>query len=505
MRVLLALAVLAPAVLAAVPVRSQDSAAFAESADLFVTETLDRFGTVPGLAVAVVRDGRTVYARGAGYADREAGVPATADTPFYIASATKPFTALLAALLDHDGAVSLDASLASLFPDVAFAPEVGADAVTVRHLLSHTAGVENGPLAFRVAYTGQHTPDLLRRLLASTAASQDASRGTYRYTNLGYNVFSLRLDQDGRWQDQLADRLLRPLGLTRTTASASEAARWDPAVPYAVHPQRGLERVLLVKHDDTMQAAGGLYASATDLARWLTVHLAQGRVDGRQVVPAEVVAQAHRAVVTGRGEAYGPFGRDGYALGWHTGTYDGEPMLHHLGGFAGFHAHLSFMPGRDLGVVVLANEADTGGRLATLVASFVYDWWAAEPDARDAVVQRARDARDQLHAGLARYLDATRAQLDGGDSPTWRLSLTASAYAGTYENPAWGTATVETGGDRLAVRLGRLYAPATPSPKPETVRVELVPGRGEALAFDVVEGQVVALRYDGETFVRTGP
>ncbi|WP_420456953.1 serine hydrolase domain-containing protein [Rubrivirga sp.] len=493
------------ALLSAFPARSQDpvpDAAFAEAADALVAETLDLFGTVPGLAVAVVRDGRTVYVRGFGYADREAGEATTADTPFYIASATKPFTALLAALADHDGTLALDASLASLFPDVAFASEAGADAVTVRHLLSHTAGVENEPLAFRAAYTGQHTPALMRRLLAGTVPNP-TPRGTYRYTNTGYNVLSLRLDQDGPWQDQLAERVLRPLGMTRATAYASEAALRRPAVPYAVHPARGVERVALVKHDDTMQAAGGLYASATDLARWLTAHLNEGRVDGRQVVPAEVVAESHRPVVTGRDERYGPFGRDGYALGWHTGTYDGEPMLHHLGGFSGFHAHTSFMPGRDLGVVVLANEADTGGRLATLLASFVYDWWAAEPGARDAVVEQVRDARAELHAGLTGYLDRARAQLEERAEGTWQLSLAPSTYAGIYENPTWGVIEVEAAGDGIAVRFGRLYGPATPYSEPETVRVELVPGRGEAVAFDLEGGRVLSLRYDGQTFVRT--
>ena len=510
MRLLLALALLVPSS-ASAQVSGASSAAgpaetdFAVALDSVVTETLDLFGTVPGLAVAVVRDGRTVYARGFGWADRERGVAVTADTPFYVASATKPFMALLAALLDHEGILTLDASLADLFPDVAFAPDVGADSVTVRQLLAHTSGLDNPPLGFRAAYTGQHTPALMRRLLAGSAASADAPRGTYRYTNVGYNVLSLRLDETAPWQDQLAERVLRPLGTTRTTAYASEAAGWRPAVPYAVHPERGVERVALVKHDDTMQAAGGLYASASDLARWLTVHLGGGVLDGRRVFPAEVVAEAHRPVATGRGERYGPFGRDGYALGWHTGTYVGEPMLHHLGGFAGFHAHTSFMPGRDLGVVVLANEADTGGRLATLLAAFVYDWWAAESSSRDAVVERTRSARDGLHAGLTRYLDRAREQLAEQAEREWQLSLEPAAYAGAYANPNWGRIEVELEGNGLSVRFGRLRATATPYPEPDAVRVELVPGQGGVVTFHPDGDRVVALQYDGQTYTRTDP
>jgi len=154
------------ALLAAAPLHAQptpsDAAAFAEAMDAFVSETMDALGVVPGLAVAVVRGGEVVYLRGFGEADREAGGAVTPDTPFYIASATKPFTALAAVLLDRQGALDLDASLAALFPDVAFAPEVRAGEVTVRHLLSHTHGIENGPIGFRAAFSGEHTPETMR-------------------------------------------------------------------------------------------------------------------------------------------------------------------------------------------------------------------------------------------------------------------------------------------------------------------------------------------------------
>lgn len=485
---------------------AQPHESFTEAAGTFIAETLDAFGAVPGLSVAVVRGGETVYARGFGHANVEAGVEATADTPFYIASATKPFTALLAVLLDREGALRLDASLADLFPDVAFDPAIEADSVTVRHLLSHTAGIDNGPIGFRAAYTGEHTPDGMRRLLAGTAVEEDSPRGTFEYTNVGYNILSLRLDElaGGPWQDLLAARLFRPLGMTRTTAYASEAARWQPAAPYAVHPEHGPQRLALVKHDDTMQAAGGMYASAADLARWLAVHLNEGRLGGRQVVPADAVAEAHRPLAADRGESYGVFARDGYGLGWQTGTYDGDPMLHHFGGFAGFHAHTSFMPGRDLGVVVLANEAGAGGRLASLVAAFIYDWWHAPPADRADVVAGAEADRDdllvQFEAGMQRYADdlAERAER------TWQLAHAPATYAGTYVHPEFGTMEVTADGGALAARFGRLHAVATPFPEAETARVELVPGRGQVLRFVSEGDRVTALEWSGMTFDRLG-
>jgi len=492
--------------IAPLSVCAQDSdTAFAEATDALLEETLAEFGAVPGLAMAVVHGDETVYARGAGLADVEKNATFTADTPFYIASVTKPFTALLTTMLDRKGTLQLDATLAGLFPDVAFDPSIEADQVTVRQLLSHTAGIDNGPIGFRAAYTGEHTPARMRQLLAGTVVEEDSPRGTFEYTNVGYNILSLHLDEldGGPWQNLLADRLFAPLGMTHTTAYASEASSWRPAMPYTVTPDGGAERITLVKHDDTMQAAGGMISTANDLARWLTLHLNEGRLDGRQLVPADVIAEVHQPVAEDRGESFGPFGRDGYALGWQTGTYGGDTMLHHFGGFAGFHTHTSFMPDRDLGVVILANESGIGGRLASLFATFAYDWWNAEPSDRDAVVARTREARDaiksQMDAGLDRYAQSLAQRAER----TWQLSLDPSAYTGTYVNPDYGTMVVELVDDELAARFGRLHAIATPFTQPETARVELIPGQGQVLQFRLDGDRANAVRWSDETFERT--
>jgi CubicO group peptidase (beta-lactamase class C family) len=491
-------ALFAAAPLAAQPADS--TAAFAAAMDTFLSETLEQLGAVPGVSVAVVRGDEVVYRRGFGWADREAGIEATPDTPFYIASATKPFTALAAVLLDRQGALSLDASLQSLFPDVAFAPEVRADEVTVRHLLSHTHGLDNGPIGFRAAFSGEHTPETMRMLLAETAPNADAPLGHFQYTNVGYNVLSLHLDEldGGPWQGLLDALLFTPLGMDHTTAYASEAAAWMPAVPYHPFGADGPERIYLVKTDATMQAAGGMYASARDLARWLLTHLNGGRLDGRQVIPADAVAEAHRPVAE-VDDRYGPFARTGYGLGWYTGPYDGEPMLHHFGGFAGAHAHLSFMPERRLGVVVLANESIAGGRLVPMVATFAYDWWRGEPDVETLYAAQ----RDALVAGFRQAREGALAEAAERARRKWTLSLPFEAYAGTYFSPLYGTLTVAVEGEAPVLRLGNLRAEATPFTAPETMRVTFVPPQGEVVSFELDgAGRPARARYDDAVFER---
>ena len=251
--------------------------------------------------------------------------------------------------------------------------------------------------------------------------------------------------------------------MTSATSYASEVI--GEPVHYEVDPNEGrAARLTIRKHDDTMHAAGGTYANVRDLARWLRIHLNEGRIDGRQVFPATAIAEVHRPLIEGRGEAYGPFGRDGYALGWQTGTYDDDPMLHHFGSYAGAFAHISFMPTRDLGVVVVSNESFVSGRFVGMMASFAYDWWDATPDMREAIHMDAGEALAATREELGRVLGRMG---DESAEAGWTLSL--PAYTGVYVNDDYGKLMVTVGSDlthpdRMDVRIGRLHSAAIPSP-----------------------------------------
>ena len=495
---------------AASSVWAQDAEAdFTVAADVFFAEASDRFGDmVPGFAVAVVRGDETVYARGFGYADREAGLEATADTPFYIASVTKPFTSVLAVLLAREGVLSLDNTLADLFPDIAFDPAIRPDEVTVRHLLSHTSGLESEVILVRTGVLGTPSPRIMRHLLAGITANADAPFGSYAYTNLGPIILSLWLDGlgQGRWQDLLAERVYQPAGMTRTTSYESEVVG-EPA-PYVIHPERGAERIAFRKYDDTMHAAGGTFASARDLARWLRIHLNEGWIDGQQVFAADVIAEVHRPNIEGRGERFGPFGRDGYALGWQTGTYDGDPMLHHFGSYAGALGHTSFMPTRDMGVVVLTNESFASTRYTSMLAQFAYDWWAADTTERDSTAADARAAIASAREQFGRVLERMAGEQVEAE---WQLSLPASSYIGVYVNEDYGKMMIEPPGDlsdqsRMDVRLGRLHSAAVPSPDADAIRADLYPqpGQLDTLQFILDGDEVVGLDWEGTVFERAG-
>jgi CubicO group peptidase (beta-lactamase class C family) len=493
----------APAEGAPPPARalSERERSFVRDMDTFLASTLARFPTVPALSVAVATSEGPIYANAHGRADIEAHIPATADTRFYIASSTKSFVGLTMALLDARGAIDLDWTLAELAPDIAFRPELRAGEVTLRHLLSHTHGLRGRMIEFRLAFSGEHDPETLWRLLGRLEPNAEQPLGSFRYGNLGYNVAAMLVERRLRrpWQELVETEVIRPLGLTRTiTRGVAEArARGEIAVPYDSAVPDGPVRRYLAKEDDTMQSAGGMFSTARDLARWLQVNLAAAR-GGGALLPAAVVASTHQPI--GRlDDNFEMFRRNGYGLGWYSGDFGGANMYHSFGGFTGARAHVSFVPERDLGVAVTTNDEGIGFALADIVAVYAYDWFLRGPEQASA---NARAILDRMEPRAAERIAAAAADRARRAARTWQLTRPRSAYAGRYCSPDFGTLVIAETDGALAMRMGRLRATLDPFTEPDTARVEPVPGSGEVLRFRVENNAVVGAEGLNTSFVR---
>ena len=465
-------------------------------------ETFKRDTRYPaGTAVIVVKDGKIAYQGYFGLADIAAKTAVDADTVFYIASATKPFFALNALLAEHAGSLDTRTSLQAMFPAARF-DGFDASAVTLRHLLTHTAGIDNVALGWATAFSGVHDAASRQRLVLQSRANADAPLGTFDYTNIGYNIASVWRDRiDAKpWQAQLQARIFAPLKMVHTTARTSEAeARgWTIAKPYAFVSVDRSVPLYLRKTDATMHAAGGMLSTAPDLANFLIAQLDEGKLDRKQVLPASVIdaSQQQQAVTDSK---YLDFPRDGYAWGWYTGDYKGRRMLHHFGGFAGFHAHLSFMPDMDAGLVILHNEDTLAPKLSALIADAVYGTILGEPDVTARVERRLDGLLDRV-AGLEAMVQTQRQQIEGR---AWSLSLPMTAYAGSYAHPLLGAIHLSVEDGRPLLRWGRLAARATGYDGTDQARIEWVPNSGQVITFTVSDGRVQALSFDGMRFDRT--
>lgn len=492
----LALAMLLPQA-QAMPAAHDDFDTLTQAIDGFKRDTRYPAGT----AVIVVKDGRIAYQGYFGLADIAAKTPVDAGTAFYIASATKPFFALDALLAEHAGKLDTHTSLQAMFPEAHFS-EFDASAVTARHLLTHTSGIDNVPLGWATAFSGVHDAASRQRLVLQSRPNTESPLGTFDYTNIGYNIASIWLDRidAAPWQAQLDARIFAPLRMRHTTALASqaEARGWTIAKPYAFVSAARTVPLYLRKTDATMHAAGGMLSTAPDLAKFLIAQLTDGKQDGKQRLPAAVIRASQQQQATTDGK-YLDFPRDGYAWGWYTGDYKGRRMLHHFGGFAGFHAHLSFMPEANIGLVVLNNEDMLGARLTNLIADYAYGLALGEPG-----IAAKADARfAQLVVDAGKLEEAAVLQREALKARPWRLSLPRETYAGRYVHADLGEMSVtRQDDDALALRWGQLQAVASGYDKPDHVRVEFVPNSGQVLEFVVDAGKVEALVLDGMRFDR---
>ena len=495
-------AVVAAVVMLAPPsaIAGPDADRFRADADAFIRHAMDRVGAVPGLAIAVVDGDEAVLTAGYGVADLATGAPVGPDTRFYIASSTKSFTALALTAIAGRGEIALEAPLAT-WAGSAGLPEDIAARVSLADLLSHRSGLDNSPMSFRAAMSGDHTPEVMRGLIATTVTREDTPHGTYRYSNAGYNLATTLLEaRDGReWRALVRDEVLGPIGMSETTGWVSEA-RADGAVVAAGHLGHlagGTVRSPLQKVDATMQSAGGLVSTADDMARWLEIQINDGLLDGRRVYPQGLVASTHQPRATESG-TFGPYTREAYGLGWQIGRYGDDLLIHHFGNFAGTRAHVSFMPERRIGVVVMVNEDSVAGGLADLIANYVYDWHAGRPDLESVhaeALQALVDRRDRSRTGIA----ADRANRA---ARPWMLARPISAYVGTYDNPLLGSVEITERAGAMVVSMGVMETVAEAFTRPESIRVELAPMQGQAIEFGGDGETPDRLTFMGETFVR---
>lgn len=479
--------------------RSQSKAAeFEKAADEFYRSVLEQIPGLPGFTIAVVKGDELTYLRGFGQASIDPPVAAGPEVEYYIASSTKSFTGLLAALLDAKGILDLDASLASFFPDARLDPGLEADKILLRDLLTHTSGLSNDPIGFRSAYSGDHD---LKTLLSLVEESEpnESGRGQYEYTNTGYNIYTLILEREtGKsWKDWLDELIFTPLGMDHTSGYISEAERkgWPQAKPYLSWSAENMEEVYLKKKDNTMQSAGGLITTTGDLARWLRMQMNDGQLDGKQVIPAEIVEMA-RQPMAANDESRDEFKPDGYGLGWQSGAYHDHRVVWHFGGFPGFFTHISYLPEQDLGVAVMVNEAISGNHLMNLLAYYAYDWWLRPEslEGRKEELTQIRERSQQISQRISAH-NADRAKR------TWQLEHPFAKYNGEYYNPKYGAITIR-GQKELEVAMGNLHCIAEPYTDKNSIRVELIPGAGMVVQFQLEDGKVKGFEFDGSRFER---
>ncbi len=452
---------------------------------------------VPGVAIAVVRGDRLIYAKGFGYRDLKSKLPVNPQTQFYIASTTKSFTATAAKLLAEEGKLDLDAPLKTYFPTLALKAPLSAEQISLRDLLTHRSGMNNEPIVFRTAYTGQYDANEILNLL-STSTTPGSPQ--FKYSNLGYVIAGYAMEKAAGepWQKIVKMKILDPLGMGATTAYASQAkAGANYALPYMAEDGAFVE--LPYKEDNTMHAAGGMVSSAEDLAKWLIVNMNGGRFNGRQVISPASVEEILSPQINQQRNFY-KFKRYAYSLGWNIGTYEGDKLIHCFGEFQGFRPHVSFMPEHKIGVVVLANESRDAMFLPDLIACDIYDHLLRKKPFQVSANARVKEYAAMLQKNREeRKKKAAARESERGESAAPTLDL--AAYAGTYQNQEFGRITLSVEGTSLVARFGNLSSKLEHY-QGDIFEASFIPGESQRVSFKANKDGVTELNLIGKSFVR---
>lgn len=453
-----------------------------------------------GTSIIAIKGEKVIFDSHIGYADIVNKIKVTANTPYYIASVTKPFTALNALIDIENKSISSKLTISEMFPEIQNTI-TDADKIALPQLLSHTSSLDNYPLVLATAYSGDYDQNRLLSLVSNYTVNESQGVGKFKYTNVGYNLYSVFADEYFKitWQDKLKKQLFEPLKLSRTSATRSffKENQISVAKPYSLMVETLPAHLPLEKQDNTMHAAGGMYASAEDLAKFLIVQLNQGKYAGKQVFPADIIEKSQKKQVEAD-SSYMDFKRDGYAWGWYTGEYKGQNMLHHFGGFAGTHAHLSFIPEKSLGLVIINNEDFLSARLTSIIADFVYGNLLNEPQ----VEMKSAKRFESLNQKLAQLDRMRLSQKQKIENRKMILSLPVTAYIGSYKHQDLGVISLtREENNQIRVSWGEMSSFANGFDTKDKMRVTLNPTSGDIIEF-IVDDRVQSLNYKGLTFER---
>jgi CubicO group peptidase (beta-lactamase class C family) len=408
-----------------------------------IADDLMKKSGIPGMAVAVVHGGKTVYAKGFGVRDVKTGDKVDPDTVFQLASLSKSLSSTVVAHQVGTNAISWDTPIVSKLPWFGLSDPVVTQMVTVGDMFSHRSGLPDhaGDMLEDLGYDRRHVLERLRQLPLGPF------RISYAYTNFGLTAGAeaVAVSAGKSWEDLADEVLFRPLGMASTSFRfADYAARPDRAVGH-IHVD-GRYEPRYVRDPQPEAPAGGVSSSVNDMTRWLTMVLANGSDYGKQIVDPKALLPAVTPQIVSS-PATEPAMRSGfYGYGFNVAPTSAARMeLSHSGAFElGSGTNFVILPSADVAIVALTNATPSGVPEA-LTAQFAD------------LVQFGEVREDwlKLYSDIFKQMEQPMGSLVGQKPPANPApAAPLASYVGTYNNDYWGPARITEKDGKLRLALG---------------------------------------------------
>lgn len=418
--------------------------------DVYVEKALKDW-EVPGIAVAVVKDDKIVFAKG--YGVKELGKPdkINAETIFGVASNSKAFTAAALAMLVDEGKLGWDDKVIKHLPDFElFDPYVTRE-ITVRDLLTHRSGLP--------AYGGDilwwggdyNRNEIIRRLRFVKPASSFRSR--YAYQNIPFITAGKIVERvSGKtWEQFVRERILQPLGMNETTMSIKDfKPGTNKVTPHFRDIETGKTIPIAWRNLDAGAPAAGINSNVLEMANWLRLQLGKGKFAGNQIISERSLAMMHtpQMLIPFASPADQPKLKANfraYGLGWNIREYAGLKMVTHGGWTDGQLTQTAFLPEKNLGVVVLSNIHNRDANLVFI--NRIFDAFLnLEPTGWSAYYLKQVQAAEKSEIEAIRKKEVERIK----DA---KPQLPISSFAGSYENELYGKISFAEEAGKLVVRM----------------------------------------------------
>jgi CubicO group peptidase (beta-lactamase class C family) len=406
---------------------------------------------VPGIAVAIVKDGNVVLAKGYGVRKAGSPEPVTAQSLFRIASNTKAFTTGALAMLVDERKIRWDDPVIEHMPAFQLYDPYVTREMTIRDLLTHRSGLGLGAGDLMIFPAGDLGRDeVIKRLRFIKPVS--SFRSAYAYDNLLYIAAGQLIPAvTGKsWDEFVRDRIFTPLGMSNTFTDVS-ALRTGKDVATPHNKLSGKLEALPQEDMDSSAPAGSIITCVADLAKWLTLQLNNGTVgktklfsaaqskemwSAQTVLPIDELPKGSPAALVATQPNF-----HAYGLGWDLRDYRGARLVNHNGMLSGYVSRTALIPELKLGVVILTNQEATAAHNA--IANTVLDHYLKAPatDWVGAYAERVKGRAGDA-TGVVQQAAAKR-------NPNTRPSLPIAGYAGRYRDAWYGDVRMEERNGKL--------------------------------------------------------
>jgi len=401
-----------------------------------VAENAMKAFNVPGIAVAVIKDGNIVHSKGYGVKSILTNEKLQSDTNFGVASNSKAFTAAALAILVDQGKINWDDKVITHIPEFKMYNDYVTNEFTIRDLLTHRSGLGLGAGDLMVWPDGHNfTPkDVIANIQYLKPVSDFRSK--YDYDNLLYIIAGEVVEcvSGKTWTTFVTDEILVPIGMTNT------AANWhllndkknviDPHVPI-----NGKLEVIERYKNPIFDAAAGIYSNVDDMAKWLQFNINKGKVNGKQIISEKQMKEMITPQTLQKVATTDPYNSlfKAYGLGWQLQDFNGKLEVSHTGGLEGIVTQTIFYPQLNLGIVVLTNQQ--AGVAFNSVSNTIKDFYLGNPekdwvDFYDKIMKSRVASADEITDEVWATVKANQANK--------KLKIDKKALVGTYKDNWFG-------------------------------------------------------------------